>query len=89
MRKGRGLVEVEIYDELLKITGCAKILLDNICNHRENPKTKKLCAEINEEAWPQVKKMVADFKRLKAQKKKTSPEQLPSPVEGKYSVRRR
>lgn len=91
MRKGRGLVEQEIYDELLKIPSCANILLDNTCNHRINPNTNKMCVEISEDVWPQVKKIVADFKHLKKEKKKqkTFTELPPPPVEGKYTVRKR
>ncbi|MBI2108679.1 MAG: hypothetical protein HYT93_00660 [Parcubacteria group bacterium] len=65
MRKGRGLVDVDIYNELLKVPGARKLLLDNTTNHRTNPKTNKVCAEIHEDAWPEVKEMVANWKRFK------------------------
>jgi len=65
MRKGRGLVDVDIYNELLEVPGARKLLLDNTTNHRVNPKTDRLCAEIHEDAWPEVKEMVANWKRLK------------------------
>lgn len=65
MRKGRGLVEVEIYEELLRFPEPRRLLLNNTTNHRDNPRTKKLCAEIHEDAWPEVKEMVAKWKRFK------------------------
>lgn len=65
MRKGRGLVDADIYDELLKVPGAGKLLADNTANFRRDPKTKKLRVEISEDVWKEVKKMVSDWKRLK------------------------
>lgn len=68
MRRGRGLVDQKIYNELVKIPGAREILLTNTCNHRFDPKTKQHRVEISEDAWPEVKQMVANYKRLKARK---------------------
>ncbi len=65
MRKGRGLVDQDIYDELLKVPGSRRLLIENTTNHRIDPKSKKLRAEIHEDAWPEVKAMVANWKRTK------------------------
>lgn len=65
MRKGRGLVDIDIYNELLKVPGASAILVENITNHRTDPRTGKLRAEIHEDAWKEVKKMVANWKRFK------------------------
>lgn len=65
MRKGRGLVEMDIFNELMKISGTRTLLLDNVTNHRENPKTGKLCAEIHEDAWPEIKQAIANWRRIK------------------------
>ncbi len=68
MRKGRGLVDQDIYGELLKVPGARKILLTNTCNHRLDPKTQRIRVEISEDAWPEVKQMVINFKRMKSGK---------------------
>ena len=65
MRKGRGLVDQDIYDELLKVPGARQILLINTSNHRLDPKTKRLRVEISEDAWPEVKQMIVNYKRFK------------------------
>lgn len=65
MRKGRGLIEQGLYDELVKVPGASRLLLDNTTNFRVNPKTGKVCAEIHESAWPEVKTLVANWKRFK------------------------
>ena len=68
MRKGRGLVDSDIYNELVKIPGAKEILVSNLCNFRTHPKTGKVRAEISEDAWPEVKQMVQNWKRMKAKK---------------------
>jgi hypothetical protein len=65
MRKGRGFVDRDIYNELLKVPGAKEILLTNTCNHCLDPKTQRIRVEISEDAWPEVKQMVANFKRMK------------------------
>lgn len=80
MRKGRGLVDQEIYDELVKIPGAREILLANTCNHRFDPKTEKMRVEISEDAWPEVKQMVKNLKLSKAGKRQT-------PYKGKRAPR--
>lgn len=65
MRKGRGLVDMDIYEKLLEVPGARSILLDNTTNHRTDSRTGKIRAEIHEDAWPEVKKMVANWKRFK------------------------
>ncbi len=69
MRKGRGLVDSDIYHELVKIPGAKEILVSNLCNFRTDSKTGKVRAEISEDAWPEVKQMVENWKRVKAGKK--------------------
>lgn len=68
MRKGRGLVDEDVYDELMKVPGAREILLANTSNHRHDPKTGRIRVEISEDAWPEVKQMVANWKRRKAGK---------------------
>lgn len=68
MRKGRGLVDQDIYDQLMKVPGARQLLLGATCNHRFDQKTKKLRVEIAEDAWPEVKRMVANWKRIKSGK---------------------
>ncbi len=68
MRKGRGLVDQDIYDELMKIPGARRVLLDNTCDFRLDPKTGKVRAEISEDAWPEVKQLVLNWERVKAGK---------------------
>lgn len=65
MRKGRGLVDQDIYDELMHVPGARQLLLDSTCNHRFDARSKKLRVEISEDAWPEVKRMVANWKRAK------------------------
>jgi len=65
MRKGRGLVDMDIYNELLEVPGSSKVLVENTTNHRRDPRTGKLRAEIHEDAWKEVKEMVANWKRYK------------------------
>lgn len=63
MRKGRGLIDQDIYKELLQVPGAAEILIEYTTNHRFiKGKTR---AEISEDAWPEVKQMVANWKRFK------------------------
>ncbi len=69
MRKGRGLVDSDIYNELVKIPGAREILVSNLCNFRTDSRTGKVRAEISEDAWPEVKQMVENWKRRKAGKK--------------------
>jgi len=64
MRKGRGLVDMKTYNDMLKIPGTKKIFLNNACNHRLNRKTGKVCVEISEDAWSEVKEMVRQFKKI-------------------------
>ena len=71
MKKGRGLVDQNIYNELIKIPGAREILLANTSNHRWDPKTKRNRVEIDADAWPEVKQMIANWKRLKANKPTT------------------
>lgn len=68
MRKGRGLIDQGVYDELIKIPGARQIVLSNVTNHRLDPKTQKVRVEIHEDAWPEVKSMVRNLRRLKAGK---------------------
>ena len=68
MRKGRGLVDSDIYDELVKIPGAKEILVSNLCNFLIDPKTGRVRAEISEDAWPEVKQLVQNWKRMKAKK---------------------
>lgn len=79
MRKGRGLVDQDIYDELMKIPGARRVLIDNTCNFRLDPKTDKVGAEISEDAWPEVKQMVLNWKRAKAGKPQKTFTGKPSP----------
>lgn len=65
MRKGRGLVDIDIYNKLLEVPGVAEILIENTTNHRYDYKTKKIRVEISEEAWPEVKSIVANWKRAR------------------------
>lgn len=66
MRPGRGLIDQEVYDELIKIPGARRVVVNNVTNHRFDHKTGKLRVEISEEAWPEVKLMVINLKRFKA-----------------------
>lgn len=68
MRPGRGLIDQEVYDELIKIPGARQILLSNTTDHRRDPRTQKVRVEIHENAWPKVKSMVQNLKRFKAGK---------------------
>lgn len=68
MRPGRGLIDQEIYNELLKIPGAGRIVLDSVTNFRFDSKTRKTRVEISEDAWPEVKAMVQNLKRVKAGK---------------------
>lgn len=62
MRKGRGLVECDLYDQL---PANAKAEIDpHVCNHRLN-EHKKMCLEISEDAWPKVKELIQKFRRFK------------------------
>ncbi|MDO8496460.1 MAG: hypothetical protein Q7S43_03325 [bacterium] len=79
MRKGRGLVDSDIYDELVKIQGAKEILLSSLCNFRTDPRTGKVRAEISEDAWPEVKQMVENLKRRKAGKKQVAYRGKPAP----------
>ena len=72
MRKGRGLVDSDIYHELVKIPGAKEILVSNLCNFRTDSKTGKVRAEISEDAWPEVKQMVENWKRMKSGKKQVT-----------------
>lgn len=67
MRKGRGLVDQDIFDDMLSVPGTSKILLGSVCNHRFDKKTGKLRVEIAEEAWPEVKRMVAKWRKIRGQ----------------------
>ena len=72
MRKGRGLIDQDIYDKIIKIPGAREVLLTDTCNHRFDPKTKRGRVEISEDAWPEVKQMVRNYKRMKAGKPQTT-----------------
>lgn len=65
MRKGRGSVDVDIYNELIEVPGARELLLKNTTNFRTDRRTGKLRAEIHEDVWPEVKEMVAKWKRIK------------------------
>lgn len=68
MRPGRGLIDLEIYNKLIEIPGASKIVRDNVTNHRLDLRSGKVRVEIHEEAWPEVKAMVQNLKRVEAGK---------------------
>ena len=70
MKKGRGLVDCEIFDEMAKVPGTHGILFGSVTNHRINPSTDRLCAEIHEDAWPEVKQMVRQWTKFKRRRTK-------------------
>jgi hypothetical protein len=68
MRPGRGLVDEDIYWELMKVPGINKVLHRSTANVRTDPKTKRRRVEIGEDDWPEVKLAVINWKRFKAGK---------------------
>lgn len=80
MRKGRGLIDQDVYDELMKIPGCRAKLLANTCNHRFDEKKQKTRVEISEEGWPEIKAMAANFARAKAGKPQVKYTGPPAPT---------
>ncbi len=91
MRKGRGLVDMDIYDELMKVPGARELLFRNTTNHRLDRKTGKNRAEIHEDAWPEVKEMVRKWKIYKKEeedKKKGKKPKKSSRVKKHTSKRR-
>jgi hypothetical protein len=83
MRKGRGLVDMDIIDELTKVPGMKHLIMCNTTNIITSRRTGKLRAEIHEDAWPEVKAAVANWKRVKAGKPQKDPASPKSSVKKK------
>ena len=64
MKKGRGLVDNDIFNAMLKIPGTRPVLIGSLTNHIIDKKTGKVRAEIHEDSWQEVKNMVKQFKKL-------------------------
>ncbi len=80
MKKGRGLVDQDIYDALLTISNCKAKLLANTRNFVFDKKTNKLRAEISADGWPEIKHMVENWKRLRAGKPQVKYTGISAPI---------